>query len=63
MNEMKDSILNTRVEIQELDEENPEFISTYREKYMQARRDAGLKEDDASFLTYLGDADESELGF
>jgi len=63
MDEMKDSILNTREEIKELDEENPDFISSYRDKYMQARKDAGLKEDDASFLTYLGDADESELGF
>jgi len=63
MDEMKDSIVKTRVEIVELDEENPSYFSTYREKYMNARRDAGLKDDDASFLSYLGDDDEKELAF
>jgi len=63
MAEMKDSILKTREEITELDEENPSYLSTYREKYMSARRDAGLKDDDASFLTYLGDNDEADLNF
>lgn len=63
MDEMKESIIKTREEIGELDEENPSFLSTYREKYMGARREAGLKDDDASFLSYLGDEDEKELQF
>lgn len=63
MDEMKESILKTREEIQELDEENPNFLSSYKDKYMEARREAGLKDDDASFLSYLGDDDEKELGF
>ena len=63
MDEMKQSIIKTREEIAELDEENPDYLSSYREKYMNARRDAGLKDDDASFLSYLGDEDEKELDF
>lgn len=63
MDEMKQSIIKTREEIAELDEENPAYLTTYREKYMSARRDAGLKDDDASFLSYLGDEDEKELNF
>jgi hypothetical protein len=63
MDEMKESIIKTREEIAELDEEEPSFFSTYREKYMSARRDAGLKDDDASFLSYLGDEDEKDLAF
>ena len=63
MEEMKESIIKTREEIAELDEEEPSFFSTYREKYMSARRDAGLKDDDASFLSYLGDEDEKDLTF
>jgi hypothetical protein len=63
MDEMKESIVKTREEIAELDAEEPSFFSTYREKYMLARRDAGLKDDDASFLSYLGDDDEKEIEF
>ena len=63
MDEMKISIVKTREEIAELDEDKPSFFSTYREKYMLARRDAGLKDDDASFLSYLGDDDEKEIDF
>ena len=63
MDEMKQSIIKTREEIAELDDENPDYLSSYREKYMNARRDAGLKDDDASFLSYLGDEDEKELDF
>jgi len=63
MVEMKESIVKTREEIAELDAEEPSFFSTYREKYMLARRDAGLKDDDASFLSYLGDDDEKEIEF
>jgi cell division protein FtsB len=63
MDEMKQSIIKTREEIAELDEENPDYLSSYREKYMSARRDAGLKDDDASFLSYLSDEDEKELDF
>jgi len=63
MDEMKESIIKTREEIAELDDENPSYLSTYREKYMSARREAGLKDDDASFLSYLGDEDAKDLGF
>jgi len=44
MAEIKDIILKTRVTLTELDTENPEFKDTYYEKYLKARRDAGIKE-------------------
>ena len=54
MEEMKQSIIRTRTEIEELDTEHPEFIETYREKYMSAREEAGIKEDDNnSFLQFI----------
>ena len=58
------SIIRTRTEIEELDTEHPEFIETYREKYMNARQEAGIKEDDDnSFLQFLGDDTEANLDF
>ena len=59
--QMKKSIVQVRKDLKELDEENPEFIVQYREKYMKAREEAGLPEDDDSFMKYLGE--DAELGF
>jgi hypothetical protein len=64
MEEMKQSILKVREEIEQNDKEHPEYIENYREKYYSARRESGLKEDDdSSFIAYLGDDRDSELGF
>ena len=45
----------------EMDEENPDFITKYRSKYMKAREDAGIPDDDESFIKYLGE--DVDLGF
>jgi hypothetical protein len=44
MEEVKHIIIKTRQEIVELDEQYPEYQGTYYEKYMKARRDAGITE-------------------
>ena len=65
MEEVKGIILNTRELIKKLDDEFPDYKTSYYEKYMQARRDAGIKEtsDDlnANFLKFL--VQDAELGF
>lgn len=44
LHEVRDIIIKTRKIISDLDEEYPEFKDKYFDKYMQARKDAGLKE-------------------
>lgn len=53
---MKESIEKAKDLIRKYDEEHPEYISQYKEKYYQARKEAGLKDedDDGSFIKYLG---------
>ena len=66
MDQMQENIVKARAEIKEMDEQNPEFISKYKDKYYAARNQAGLKqENDDSFMKYLGDDidDEQLLGF
>ena len=65
MDEMKESIIKTRAEIEKLDKEHPEFIDEYRDMYFEARRKSGLKDDDDSFIQYLGESPEEteRLGF
>jgi hypothetical protein len=65
MAEVKDIILKTRKVIAELDEAHPTFKDSYYEKYMQARKDAGIKEDEkesqANFIKFL--VEDADLGF
>lgn len=65
MAEVKDIIIKTRKIIKELDEEFPEYKDSYYDKYMQARKDAGLKESkmdaDSNFIKFL--VEDVELGF
>jgi hypothetical protein len=64
MDQMKESIIKTRKEIEELDEENNEFSEKYLDKYMQAREKSGIKdEDDESFMKYLCKDVEEDLAF
>jgi len=57
MKELKEIILKTRENIKIMDEEYPEFQKSYYEKYMDARRQAGIKEttedSQANFIKYL----------
>lgn len=55
--EIRDIIIKTRNEVMDLDNEFPEFKNTYYEKYMSARKEAGIKEssDDSqgNFIKFL----------
>jgi hypothetical protein len=63
MDQMQENIIKARAEVNNMDEQNPEFISKYKDKYYAARNKAGLKqENDDSFMKYLGDdIDDAEL--
>lgn len=54
--QMKDLIKTTNEKIAGTETEHPEYRDQYKDKYMQARRDAGLTEEQAedSFIKYLG---------
>ena len=56
MDDMKASIIKTRAQIQTMDTENPEFSKEYLERYMKARRDAGIAEEhntEENFMKYM----------
>lgn len=63
MEEIKDIIINTRNEINELDSNHSEFKHNYYDKYMKAREEAGLKESkqdaDSNFMKFM--VEEAEL--
>ena len=54
LDDMKKIILKTHAEIEEMDASNPDFMKTYMDKYMSARKKAGLPEDEDSFVKYMG---------
>ena len=51
---MKESYLSAVNRIKELDVDNPKFQDEYKEKYFQARRDAGIPDEKNSWVEYLG---------
>jgi len=57
IDELKKILLKTNDEIVELDEKNPKFNDEYYEKYMKARKDAGIKDTSEdgqeSFMKFL----------
>ena len=54
IDKMKTSYIASIERIKELEETNPEFKDTYKQKYMEAREAAGLKtEDDSSFIQFM----------
>jgi hypothetical protein len=57
MDEIKDIIIKTRKEVDDLDNEFPTFKETYYQKYMSAREEAGIKESkedsQGNFIKYL----------
>lgn len=54
LKQMKTSYLQSIERIKEIDIEKPEFKEEYKEKYMSARRDAGIPDEKNSFVEYLG---------
>lgn len=64
LGEMKDIVLKTRNELEEMDKEHPDFLGKYLGKYMEARDNAGIKEDNPNnFIMYLGSDLKEELGW
>jgi hypothetical protein len=64
LEKMKESIIKTREQIKELDEQNPEFSKEYFERYMKARRDAGIPDEhntEENFVKYM--VEDIDLGF
>jgi hypothetical protein len=54
MVQMEESFKKATQRIKEIDELNPEFVNKYKDKYMQARRESGIPDDNDSFIKYLG---------
>lgn len=64
MDKMKETIIKTRKLIEDLDVEYPDYKDQYLGKYMEARKDAGLVEDDPNnFIKFMGSDLKEELGF
>ena len=64
MEDMKKSIVNVREGIAELDATNPAFSAAYFDKYMQARRDAGIPDElntEENYIRYM--VEDIDLGF
>jgi hypothetical protein len=63
--EIKDIVIKTRKLIDDMNNEFPTFKDSYYEKYMKARKDAGIKEDEKdtqdNFIKFL--VQEADLGF
>ena len=63
LEEMKDIIIKTRNEIEELDKQNDDYKKKYFDKYMQARRESGLsdKQNEDNFIKFM--VEDADLGF
>jgi hypothetical protein len=61
MEDMKKNIIKAREEITKMREENSEYHEQYMNRYMDARKKAGLPDDDNSFIKYM--AEDLDLGF
>lgn len=64
MDEAKASIIKTRAHVAETEAANPEYKASYFERYMEARRKAGLKNEEQNadnFIKYM--VNDIDLGF
>lgn len=64
LEEMKKNIIATREKIKEHEQTNPNFAKDYFDRYMQARRDAGIPDDqntEENFIKYM--VEDIDLGF
>jgi len=63
LDEMKDIIIKTRSEIEDLDNKSDEYKKKYFEKYMEARRESGLsdKQHEDNFIKFM--VEDADLGF
>jgi len=65
MQKIKENIIKVRKEIADMDEENPKYKEDYFERYMNARKHAGLSVETSqeNFMKYLVSDKEAELDF
>ena len=61
MEEMKRNIIKAREEIIKMRDDNSDYHEQYMGRYMEARKKAGLPDDDNSFIKYM--AEDLDLGF
>ena len=64
LEKMKEIIIKTRGQIKEMDEQNPDFAQQYLDRYMKARRDAGIPDEhntEENFIKYM--VEDIDLGF
>jgi len=65
MSEIKEIVIKTREIIKDMDDNHPTFKNDYFEKYMTARREAGIKESESeaqsNFIKFL--VEDADLGF
>jgi cell division protein FtsL len=61
MEDMKKNIIKAREEIAKMKEENEDYQQKYMDKYMDARKKAGLPQDDNSFIKYM--VEDIDIGF
>ena len=65
LEEVKEVIIRTRKEVAQADEEHPTFKDTYYDKYMEARKKAGIveskEESQSNFIKFL--VEDAELPF
>jgi hypothetical protein len=54
MSQMIETYKNAITRIREIDELHPDYAQSYEEKYMEARRQSGIPDDNESFVKYLG---------
>lgn len=61
LEEMKQSIIRTRREIADMDRDDPSYREAYHDKYMEARKSAGIPDNDDSFIKYM--VEDVDIGF
>lgn len=61
MNDMKNNIVKARAELASLREKDEDYHTKFYTRYMDARKSAGLPNDDNSFIKYM--ADDLDIGF
>lgn len=61
MEEVKNILIKTRKEIEDMDKETLDYSQKFYNKYMDARRESGLPATDESFIKYLNE--DADLGF
>ena len=61
MDEMKNNILKARAELTELREKDEDYHTKFFGRYMDARKQSGLPDNDDSFIKYM--CEDIDLGF